>query len=502
MCLQWLLGLTGLLLSMPLQAASDINESSSQLNLPEVYVYSTKREARLLEVPSAIDVIDKSQILNKQVRDLYDISHAVSNLSVQQTGFYKSISLRGIGGGGRNAGFTTRVGVYLDGVYVGQTLALDNPIIDAEQVEVFKGPQGYLFGNNSDAGVINLISKQPSHLAETSIKSSVGNYRYLTNTFTTTGELTSALTGRLTMATETRDGYVNNVYNDENLKGLEQFAMRAQFKLEATESLNLNLSIDYTNRTHSQFLAQAKTGLFGQPIDAQNNRFFSVNRNVQPNAQSRSAGLHLKSDYFLNDATLTSITAYRTNQNNIRHDNDYSPVDLLQTRYQDEIDQFTQELRYRSAEETLFRHTSGVYLSRERNSNDSKAILGNDTNTLVTLPSIGFPLPFDVIFGVNSNVVLPLKGKVVTDTAAVFTNVDVQLTENMQLHAGGRLSVERRQLDLFMDGSQSGLLNMATVNHMRDAMHNTFFNPMIGWSYYPQENTHIYMTAARSYKNV
>lgn len=212
---------------------------------------------------------------------------------MQQSGFYKSINIRGIGGGGRNAGFSTRVGVYLDGVYVGQTLALDNPIINAEQIEILKGPQGYLFGNNSNAGVINIISKQPSHESQASIKAGIGNNNYQQTMFTLNGEITPQMAGRIILSRESRDGYVTNQFDGSDLKGFDNNAM---LKLQATDKLDLNLSVDYMDKTHSQFLAQALTGLFGQPLDTQNNQFNKINRNYNTNADMQAGGVHLNAD--------------------------------------------------------------------------------------------------------------------------------------------------------------------------------------------------------------
>lgn len=465
-------------------------DNASVLGLDDVLVYAPKRIQPLIDVPQAMYVLDQDDITLTRVNDLYDIGRSVSNMSVQQSGFYKSITLRGIGGGGRNAGFSTRVGLYLDGVYVGQTLALDNAMLDIDQIEVLKGPQGYLFGNNSDAGIVNIISKQPSHQSVASLKTGLGNYGYRENTLLLNGELTPYLTSRLAVRNETRDGYVNNVFDGEDLKALSNFALRSQFKLEATDALNLTLSADYMNKHQTQFLAQALTGLFGQPfsaIERNNNQFDTTNRNDTPKGVTQSGGVHLNAEYFLpNNASFNSITAYRNNTNQIVHDNDYSPLDLINTLYKDEVSQYTQEFRYNSADKGPLKYTLGLYLSKEINKNNSKIVLGND---------IGF-LPF----GVLPNTVLPLRGTVTTNTAALFSNLDFQLAEKLKLHAGGRLSSESRKLDFFMDGRQSAGLSMATINdHQR--ISDTFFSPMLGLSYQPDELSQFYFTTAKAYKS-
>ncbi len=463
------------------------SDTLSALAVDDVLVYAPKRIQPLIDVPQAIDVIDQDDITYTRVNDLYDVGRSVANMSVQQSGFYKSITLRGIGGGGRNAGFSTRVGMYLDGVYVGQTLALDNAMLDVAQVEVLKGPQGYLFGNNSDAGIVNIISKQPSHQSEASFKTGVGNYGYRDNTLLLNGEITPYLTSRLAVRNETRDGYVNNVFDGEALKALSNFAMRSQFKLEATDSLNLTLSADYMRKHQTQFLAQALTGLFGQPLDSSVNQFDKANRNDTPKGVTQSGGLHFNAEYFLpNNASFNAITAYRNNTNQIVQDNDYSAADLINTLYKDEVSQYTQEFRYNSADNAPLKYTLGLYLSKEVNKNNSKIVLGND---------IGF-LPF----GVLPNTILPMRGAVTTNTAALFSNADFQLAEKVKLHAGARLSSENKKLDLLMDGSQSAGLGMAVIND-RQRISDAFFSPMLGASYHPNAHSQLYFTTAKAYKS-
>lgn len=471
-------------------------DATSILALDDVLVYAPKRTQALMDVPQAIDVLDEDAITYTRVNDLYDIGRSVANMSVQQSGFYKSITLRGIGGGGRNAGFSSRVGMYLDGVYVGQTLALDNAMLDVAQIEVLKGPQGYLFGNNSDAGIVNIISKQPSHQSEASLKTGIGNYGYRENTLLLNGELTPYLTSRLAVKNETRDGYVNNVFDGEDLKALSNFALRSQFKLEATEALNLTLGVDYMNKHQTQFLAQALTGLSGLPFSASernNNQFDTVNRNDTPKGVTQSGGVHLNAEYFLpNNASFNSITAYRNNTNQIVQDNDYSAADLINTLYKDEVSQYTQEFRYNSADNAPLKYTLGLYLSKEINKNNSKIVLGSDIGSLPP-PVVGLP-------ALPANTVLPMRGNVTTNTVALFSNVDYQFAEKVKLHAGARLSSENKKLDLLMDGSQSSWLGMAVIND-RQSISDTFFSPMLGASYHPNAHSQFYFTTAKAYKS-
>lgn len=195
-------------------------ENLVSIELSEVTVTAEHRDTVLSRTPSSIDVIDAKQLDTQHVNTLTDISSNASNLLIQSAETYKTITIRGVGGGGRHAGFDSRAGVYVDGVYMGQGMALDNPIYDVEQIEVLKGPQGYLFGNGSDAGAINIVTKQPSREAAQSLRAGVGNFGYLESTLKANGALGEKLAGRLIVHSEDHDGFVRNRFDNEKLRQL------------------------------------------------------------------------------------------------------------------------------------------------------------------------------------------------------------------------------------------------------------------------------------------
>src|SRR5690606_36179056 len=111
--------------------------------IEEITVTAQKRTERLVDVPVAIS----GYIPNMQISEGND--------------FRSTVTIRGVGATSRNIGFDSRVGVYIDGVYVGQSPAINQELLNLERVEVLRGPQGTLFGKNTVAGAINLITRKP-----------------------------------------------------------------------------------------------------------------------------------------------------------------------------------------------------------------------------------------------------------------------------------------------------------------------------------------------------
>jgi len=128
-------------------------QEAEDFAIEEILVTAQKRSETLQEVPIAISVFSADMIDNSQVKELRDLSEYIPNVNISQgTDFGARIQIRGVGANSRNIGFDSRVGVYLDGVYLGQGPALNQDLVDLEQIEVLRGPQGTLFGKNTVAG--------------------------------------------------------------------------------------------------------------------------------------------------------------------------------------------------------------------------------------------------------------------------------------------------------------------------------------------------------------
>ncbi|XQW84876.1 TonB-dependent receptor plug domain-containing protein [Thalassotalea piscium] len=165
------------LIFSPLVLAEEIAPSVDNEDPYEVIlVTAQKREQKLTEVPIALSSFSATNIEQSGITQLTELSDFIPNLSVSKaTDFTSAITIRGVGSNSRNIGFDTRVGVYLDGVYLGQSPAVNQELLDLERIEVLRGPQGTLFGKNTVAGAINLISKKPSDTFEGKLSASLGN---------------------------------------------------------------------------------------------------------------------------------------------------------------------------------------------------------------------------------------------------------------------------------------------------------------------------------------
>ena len=159
-------------------AAQD--SSGSGGGMTEIIVTATKRETNLQETPIAIAVLGNDTIRERKVQSLLDLTDGgIPSLRVQPFESRQSaltIGIRGIVPLDANQPAREQgVGIYIDGVYLGRQHGLNTGLFDVERVEVLKGPQGTLFGRNTEGGAVSIIAKTPTGELSGRIDGGVGN---------------------------------------------------------------------------------------------------------------------------------------------------------------------------------------------------------------------------------------------------------------------------------------------------------------------------------------
>jgi iron complex outermembrane receptor protein len=149
--------------------------------LEEIMVSATKRQTNLQETPVAVSVMTSEELGKRHVLSLIDLADGaipllrVATFEARQSAL--TIGMRGIVPLDANQPAREQgVGVYIDGVYLGRQHGLNASLLDVQQIEVLRGPQGTLFGRNTEGGAVNIISRAPTGVFEGRLNSSVGNY--------------------------------------------------------------------------------------------------------------------------------------------------------------------------------------------------------------------------------------------------------------------------------------------------------------------------------------
>lgn len=226
-------------------APAATEEEASDLKLGSIVVTAQRREESAQDVPMAIQAFGEDTLKQLQVNSVEDLQNVVPGFSVSQS--YQGVptyTLRGIGFNTINLSATSTVGTYVDEVAYPYPFMNSGPVFDVSRVEVLKGPQGTLFGRNTTAGLINVVTNKPSDEFEASASVDVGNY----DTWNIEGmvnlPISENIQARFAVRSENSDkGWQRSISRpDEDRGTIEKLGFRAALAIQPTEKLDINLS--------------------------------------------------------------------------------------------------------------------------------------------------------------------------------------------------------------------------------------------------------------------
>lgn len=225
-----------------------IGLSAQDSFIEEVFVTAEKRSESLQELSQAVTAISDEDIENKNVTSFVDLSAIVPGVTVAKNEGYKTvISIRGVGNEtNQNAIAAPSVAFHMDGIFIASPFSLQTDFIDVDRIEVLRGPQGTLFGQNSTGGAINVISKKPV-IEEKSgnYDLSFGNYGLLKFRSSNNVPLSSSSAGRFSILINERDGFSKNIFTGQDLDDDSSISFRSDFLFELTDSSSLRLFAQY-----------------------------------------------------------------------------------------------------------------------------------------------------------------------------------------------------------------------------------------------------------------
>lgn len=213
----------------------------------EIIITAQKRSERLIDVPVSVQVLSSDRLDQAVIRDITDVGTITPGVVITKTIANVSPYIRGIGTASPLTGVETAVAMYVDGVYqpasIGTIFAFNN----IASIEVLKGPQGTLYGRNATGGVINVITRDPSHDAGIEAKASYANYDTYTGNLYVTGGITDGVAADVAVYyTKQNDGFGRNLTLKTPFLTEEQFSMRGKILIEPEPDTQIRLSADYT----------------------------------------------------------------------------------------------------------------------------------------------------------------------------------------------------------------------------------------------------------------
>jgi outer membrane receptor protein involved in Fe transport len=457
-----------------------------ELRLIETFVITAqKREEDQQDVPIDVTTVSEQLLKDTGVRDIKDLSILVPGLLVTSTvsESFTTARIRGIGTVGDNPGLESSVGVIIDGIYRPRNGVSFGDLGEVERIEVLKGPQGTLFGKNTTAGVINVVTKKPTFDFGTEAELSTDDYGAIEGALSLNGPLIGkTLAGRLYAASRERDGYLDvNVGNGPRVEtedGDRKFySLRGQLLYQPSNVMDVRLAVDYMERDEN---CCAAPQLIAAPaIQTQAGRVNVVQlalNNTQPRSfasppnpfqrlafSNRSTRQSIEDQGALVEAnwtipggpTVTSLTGFRNWQTVNGQDTDFTTVDIVYRApdgsFSNEFDQLSQELRI-SGDTGRLNWLAGIYYAGEDLTSNNRLIIGNqfqqyfsrlinpnDPNVIANLTGIQNAFPG----GRGARDVFQQD----TQTGALFTNNSYRITNALTTTLGVSYTVHTKDLD-------------------------------------------------------
>ena len=444
---------------------------ADELSLEEIVVTARKRQESLRDVPIAVtafseDVIQAARI--EQFADFVALTPGVT-LREQFSPSFTNLTVRGIA---TQQNGELPIALAVDGVTLPFTSFLNQDLLDVEQIEILKGPQGGLYGRNAIAGAINITTRRPDNEFDGKLRASYGNGDYKQITGTISGPIVEDnLYGKLGFSYKDSDGLINNQISNNELDFIEEITVFGRVLYEVTPELTADFRGKYTS-------ADVGASYFSELSAEQLDSFSDSTDPIISDPAVDDRELYeftAKLDYEGQYGTFTSITGYFNVEDLIYGDADFgipawgAESGIFQD-FRTVVEGWSQEARFTSTTDQDLRWIIGAfYQDRE--------------NTTFT------DIQTDIGAGFPESVFLVEDSANDSKSWAVFGQADYDVTDKFELSVALRYDEDKRTT---VDQAISG-----------ESLSKTFskFQPKVTLSYALSNDYLMYATWARGFRS-
>jgi len=431
--------LAGVLYAPAADAQEAEKRGTAAIIFEEITVTARKREESAQEVPLAITAFTSDQIEALKVRDLMNMSVGMPNVALDDIGTTRgsaNFSIRGLGINSSIASIDPTVGLFLDGVYLGNNVGVIFDMFDVESVEVLRGPQGILFGRNVTGGAILLNTKKPGDEFEAMVRvASDGGGDGGQNTYvmgSIGGPVSDTLGIKLSVYRNEDDGWFENQFDGSDHGAVEQTMIRPVVVWTPTDSTQLILRYENTDIEGDGPVSQTHTngsGVPGASVNFDRDSFdFSIDEPGFQKVETDFFSAELNIDVDFGDGTITNIFGWRESESSSNADIDAQPIWIFHAPAWLNTEQLSNELRYNGQFGDRANVTVGLYhFENELYYHERRNLLG------VVVP--GNVAPAAVFDG---------GGVYDVKTQGVFVALDYDLSDRWTLNTGIRYTKEEK----------------------------------------------------------
>ncbi len=531
--------------------AQEAEEETEKTDFERIVVTSQKRVENINEVPIAVSVLREDQINAAFAPNIEGLQSLVPSVSFRKgnTTRNSALTVRGIGTVSFSIAAEPSVSTVVDNVVLGRSGQAFTDLYDLERIEVLRGPQGTLFGKNASAGVVNITTKRPTEEFEGMIEATLFQDNEYRLRGRVSGGLNDNVSGSLTVVKSEFDGYIFNVFNNEDVNGYDKEGLRGVLDIDAGNETDIlvifetvdsnddccaDLELLPSGRNPNSEAAPNSQGVVNgvADIDLGNRR---VDHDFETRTIDKQTAFSVQVDRPIGDHTFTSITAFRNWENTEFREGDFTsiggtfrePVFGVPFQLHDvgpqEWDQVSQEFRLASPVGQVVEYQLGLFYwnqQSERSFTREASCQNNNgqfnaaiTDFLETDLGINDPSEQQVADFIATEGLSCLSNDIVSATAfmetefenyAVFADGRYNINDDFRILFGARLTRDeisfqhnRRNNDEFR---RTGVGVRSFGTNFDGETDETDFSIKIGAQWDVTDNSNLYASFSQGYK--
>lgn len=494
------------------------NAALAPENIETIVVTARRREETHIQVPITLSTITDAHLAASGAPDISDIQRYTPNLTLMPsrgTNSTLTTYIRGIGQQDPLWGFEPGVGLYVDDVYIARPQGALLEILNIDRIEVLKGPQGTLYGRNTIGGAVKVVTRHSADEDALKVTGRYGSYGQAEFIASGGASLTEALSVSGSFGLFTRRGYGENIHTGAEANNKDNWAAQIGVLYRPSDLIEVKLTADRTvdnsNANHGHREA-ALPALYEDPAiqDALGSEIpadaflvlpgvFDTYAGLGDDNKVISQGVHLSASFEVSDQLLLkSISAYRDGVTKTRGiDFDGTPAPILDvvgpgSVYDDH--QFSQELQLQF-DAGRFSGVAGVYYLNAVASGTYDTVIGLGAAAIPGLPTPNFSQG--------------TTGSVRTRSFALYSDVDMTITDRLTLSAGLRWTSDDKRADVYkanylglgspLTGGSAALLQILTDYRGEDTYNE--LTPQLSLRYHPDQSLMVYTSYSRGFKS-
>lgn len=355
----------------PGQPTSNIGGEGSEPANAEIVVTAQKREQNLQDVPISIEVVSGKTLQDFHATNFRDVMNYIPNVFVQSTAGNDTIYIRGFGSPPSNFSFDQSVSLYVDGIYAGRNRQAMAPFFDIARVEVLRGPQGALFGKNTPAGAVSVVSAGPTNAFEGAV---TALYNFDQKGYDIQGYVSGPVSDtfgiRLAGRVQNQGGYIRNLATGNDDPRIKNQLVRLTARWKPSATFDVTAKVEYGNyhRRGGITVSSALTNEQRPKLT----RYLEDSALGQEGDRNESFLASATANLAVGDHTLTSVTGYSWfNSAMVNGFDQQTPSGAITPNsvynsYPENFRQFSQEIRLLSPVGKTFEYVVGGYFDTSK----------------------------------------------------------------------------------------------------------------------------------------